>query len=572
MKFLFGLILFRLSLSWAEPHPWLILVFDGLLMFSLVGLLRRIQIPQAIEAWRFLRYREHKRKKLQFNLALGLDAIRMLSLVFVTLWYGRWSELDLGLEVLWPGEQDFAYIDAFFLCTLMIQAVTARKLSRWLSKVSMTSGRQALLHYLGAAFLGAILLLMPFSLKADESLSLLDALFVAVSGLTVTGLSPVNIGEVLSFPGQLILLLLIQMGGLGIIMVTVALSIATGSRLSLGSIQLGQTVYGSQTAGRMPRFLGKVVAATLAFETIGAGLLYFSLPADTENRLFSAIFHSVSAFCNAGFSLYSDSLHSSPFFSGGIFVVCTLIMLGGLGFPILFDLAQALNRRGFTWERLSHHSKLAIAVTVSLWVVGAFILYLLDQLHPAPGLEGFKQLGNAIFYSITTRSAGFNMLPVVDMHPSSIFFLMVLMVIGVSPGSTGGGIKVTTLGVLLVTAYQTLLNRPQSVFMGRAISFNVVKRALTIVIIYILVAGAGVFVLGISEDLPLASLAFEVVSALSTVGLSLGATAELTPFGKLVIMCLMLFGRVGILTILLAGLGEKRESHIRYPEDDIFVG
>jgi trk system potassium uptake protein TrkH len=385
-------------------------------------------------------------------------------------------------------------------------------------------------------------------------------------------LSPVDISQVLTQWGQFILLLMIQLGGLGIIMVTAVFSYAANSRLSLNSMQLGQTTFGTHHAGEIPRFLSRVVYVTLFFESLGVLLLYYSLPEGYPNRLFCAIFHSVSAFCNAGFSIFPNNLQASPFFGGGIVVICLLIMIGGLGFPVLFDIQQVFLQRKVAYERLSPHSKLSLVVTFILFVGGAGLFFLFEITHLSSGLDFFSSLQQSIFYSITARTAGFNMLPVENFHTSAQLFLMLLMLIGASPASTGGGIKTTTVGVLFATVYSTIVNKNQTVVFRREIPYQVVKKSLSIVIIYFLIAGLALTVLTITEQRSSFELGFEVISALSTVGLSLGVTPHLSFLGKLIIMFLMLFGRLGILTIVLVGFSHAKPSRIRYPEDDFYVG
>lgn len=566
------LLVARIVGSYLVPSVAWVLAFDVLTLFMVWPMVDRLQYSKAIEAWRYLQFRFHQRKRLQLISAILLDALRVLSLIFLFLWLARWWQTSHWQYNQWYSRQDLAQLDAFLLCFFMSHTLSAQRLSLILSKVPLTQGRKVLIHYLIAILLGALLLLMPFSVQGDQSLSLIDSLFIAVSALSVTGLSPVDISVVLTVPGQAILLILIQLGGLGVIMVTAALSLALQSRLSLGSMLLGQTAFGISSAGDMPKFLSRVVGVTFLFEIIGALVIYFNLSSTTPNRLFVAVFHSISAFCNAGFSTFSNNLHQSPFGVIGITTICILIILGGLGFPVLFDLGRALNQYQFKFNRLSVNSRLSLFMTVFLLLLGFLLFVLFETVAPTAAISLWERIGYAIFYSVSSRTAGFNMLPLENFHLSAQFFLVLLMFIGANPTSTGGGVKTNTIGVLLLTVYHSVLGRAQSVFLGRSISFEIVKRALSIVVIYLLVAGAGITLLILFEQQDPFALAFEVFSALSTVGLSLQITPKLTFIGKFIIMLMMLFGRIGILSFVLAGLGDQKKSQVQYPEDEFLIG
>jgi len=572
MWLFFLLILFRASFGYFQSHYGVEVVFDLVAVYLIWPLLKKVEIRKAIEAWRYLRYRKNTRKKIQFVSAIVLDILRLMAIFYLTSWLVRWARFDWKAGGSSVTPRDLSFIDTFFLCFFLSQFATAHRWSWWISKIPLNHGRQVVLHYLAAILIGSLLLLSPFSIKLGASLSVIDAFFLSVSALSVTGLSPVDISQVLTQWGQFILLSLIQLGGLGIVMVTAALSYAANSRLSLSSMQLGQTTFGTHHPGEIPKFLSQVLYATLFFETLGALLLYYSLPEELPNRIFCAIFHSISAFCNAGFSIFPNNLHASPFFGGGIVVICFLIVIGGIGFPVLFDLQKMLLQKKISYERLSPHSQLSLLATFLLLVGGAGLFFLFEITHLSSGLDFLSGLGHSIFYSITARTAGFNMLPVERFHASAQLFLLLLMLIGANPASTGGGIKTTTVGVLFATVYSTLTNKNQTIVFRRQIPFQVVKKSLSIVIIYLLIAGLAITVLTITEERTSFELSFEVISALSTVGLSLGITSKLSVLGKLIIMFLMLFGRVGILTIVLAGIGQAKPSRIRYPEDDFYVG
>lgn len=571
MIWLMILIVSRIFFPWLSSQEGAWAILDLGVLGALLHLVRTNKVAEAWQAWQFLRYRRHKRVKIQLNLALASDLLRLLALPFVGLWFFRWFGVWPDLLGHLPSSRDLTYLDVCIGALGLSSALDAKWLAKMLSRIQMTTGRQVLLHYGAAIILGTLLLLLPFSLKEGQSLTVLDALFVVVSALSVTGLTPFDVGTVLAFPGQVILLILIQLGGLGIVLITAGFSIATFDRLSLNSVLLGREMYSSCRVGDVPQFLARVVGLTVAVEALGALLIYFSLPDDMNGRWFYAVFHSVSAFCNAGFSLDSASLNGSSFGFYSISVICFLIVLGGFGFPMLLDLGNSFQRRRVR-DLVTPHMRLTVTVMVLLLMGGTVFFFLLESLRPSADLGHWERLAQSIFYSISSRTAGFGMVPVETFHFSALFGLILLMAVGANPSSTGGGMKTTTIGVLLMSVLHTLRGSRQTVFGRRAIPAETVARALTIVVLYLATSGLALTLLVISEDASPFALGFEVISALSTVGLSMGVTAGLSPFGKVVVMFLMLFGRIGILSIVLVGLGQVSPSRVRYPEDDFFVG
>lgn len=571
MIWLVILIVSRIFFSWSSSYEGASVILDLGVLGALLYLIRTNKVSEAWQAWQFLRYRRHKRVKIQLNLALASDLLRLLALPFIGLWFFRWVGAWPDVQGHIPSSRELTYLDACIGALGLSSALDARWLAKLLARVQMTTGRQVLLHYGVAIIFGTVLLLLPFSLNEGQSLTVLDTVFVVVSALSVTGLSPFDVGTVLAFPGQVILLILIQLGGLGIVLITAGFSIATFDRLSLNSVLLGREMYNSCRVGDVPQFLARVVGLTVAVEALGALLIYFSLPEHMEGRWFYAVFHAVSAFCNAGFALDQASLSGSAFGFFSITVICFLIVLGGFGFPLLLDLGGSSRGRRFRGVA-TPHMRLTVTVMTVLLLAGTLFFFLLESLRPSADLGHWERLAQSVFYSISSRTAGFGMVPVETFHFSALFGLILLMAVGANPSSTGGGMKTTTIGVLLMSVWHTLRGSRQTVFGGRAIPVETVARALTIVVLYLATSGLALTLLVISEDASPFALGFEVISALSTVGLSMGVTAGLSSFGKIVIMFLMLFGRIGILSIVLVGLGHVSPSRVRYPEDDFFVG
>jgi len=556
----------------AVPPGWP-LILDVLSIFAIVELvggylrfvfnnLRRIRTLAA--AWAVS---GESRKAL----SVLREFCQWMAVVFLTLRVSRWTE---GWEAGWKllGVEHYQnFFDTAILLLIVSWALSSRRVLRRLRAINITSSRRLIFSYL-VLIVGAMLLLMlPFALQPGMVLDLIDSAFVVVSALSVTGLSPVNVAETFSVSGQVLILFLIQIGGLGIVILTAGLAAATLRRLSLNNSRAGQELYDIPDIGNMSQFLSKVLAFTLTFELVGAVVLYFSLPADLPRRFFQALFHSVSAFCNAGFSILPANLEASPFSGVGIGTVCALVFVGGLGFPVVFNIIANLKPTKH-YKTLAAHTRMTLWVGVGLLVAGAIGIFLMESFSGNPFLDPWERFGQSVFYSISSRTAGFNMVPVDRLSMTSILVIMLLMFIGGGPLSTAGGIKTSTLGVLAASAYSTLRGRPFAQFYHREIPLRTVMRAITGLALYVLVAAVAILVLIISENIDPWALMFEVVSAMSTVGLSLGATNELSIFGKIVVIFLMLMGRVGLVTFVYAGLGKMDNQRYRVPADKFFVG
>lgn len=505
----------------------------------------------------------------------ALSIIREFSIwvavVFLTLRISRWTE---GFEAGWSmkGVQHSQnYFDTAIALLVLAWLLSIRRVLRKLRSINITSSRRLIFSYLVLIVGATLVLMLPFALNPGKSLNLVDSAFIVVSALSVTGLTPINVPETFSVSGQALILLLIQVGGLGIVILTAGLAAATLRRLSLNDSLAGRELYDIPNIGNMSQFLSKVVIFTLTVEMIGAVFLYFSLPAQFPNRFFQALFHSISAFCNAGFSILPNGLDQSPFSVVGLGTVCFLIVIGGLGFPVIFNVLEHLKPTK-RYRCLAAHTRLSLWVTGVLLIMGTLTIFLMESVGDKPFLSFWHRLGQSIFYSVSTRTAGFNMVPVVEFSMTSILVMMLLMFIGGGPMSTAGGIKTSTLGVLFAGAFSTLRGRSFAQFHNREIPILTILRAITGLIIYSLVAAIAILTLIIIEDIDPWALMFEVVSAMSTVGLSLGVTSELTIPGKIIVIVLMLMGRVGLVTFIYAGIGNVDNQRYRVPTDKFFVG
>ncbi len=420
--------------------------------------------------------------------------------------------------------------------------------------------------------LGTLLLSFPVASADGVGVSPIDALFTATSATCVTGLIVVDTPTVFSVFGHGVILGLIQVGGIGIMVLSAFAALLLGGRLGRkGEQALAQLLdsSGTQEAYRLTMF---VVFSTLAIEFVGAALLSFSFwhhGFDIHIAIWRGIFHSISAFCNAGFSLQSDSLvmfQHDPF---ALIVFSILITLGGIGFLVLAGTWQWIVGRHAPPLRV--HIKVVMGISAIL-VVSGFIFYCLGEWNSSlAGMSFGDKLLNALFQSVTLRTAGFNSVDMGALHSGTSVMMIALMFIGASPGGTGGGIKTTTFMVILASIRATAFGENRLIIDRQKIPQRVVFRSMAIAAMAVGIMFFAVFLLALSQGGSIESLAFEVTSAIGTVGLSLGITPDLQPFGKLVIICVMFAGRLGPLTLALL-LGRSGESRVWYPEVRFLVG
>ena len=444
---------------------------------------------------------------------------------------------------------------------------------------------------------GGGLLMLPRA-STGEPLSLVDALFTATSATCVTGLVVKDTGRDFTFMGQIIILVLIQLGGLGIVVFGAVFALLLGQAFSIRESVAMQDVLSAQTLSRIGNMIVLIFVATVVIEAIGAVLLYpmwDNVPGvrnDAHFLWFCSIFHAISAFCNAGFGLFSDSLIRYNRQWQLYVVVAPLIVLGGLGFSVLYNLANiAANRIVRFFKRLFYkqyrlqmeipkrmrlQTKIVLTVSGLLIVLGAVMLLLFEQ-YAGDRADAKPDILGAFFQSVTARTAGFNTVDVAGMTASSKIVLIMWMFIGGSPGSTAGGIKTVTLAVIVMTVIATLRRRAEVEMFRRSVRLVVVGRAITVAMLFVVVLFATTLALSVTESpLPaqfvMLDIMFEAASALGTVGLSTGVTPTLTGAGKIIIIVVMLIGRLGPLTLLAALTFNLKPIRYNYPDEAIIVG
>ncbi len=482
------------------------------------------------------------------------------------------------------------YTLAVFILAVVAMLGSPRRIAGMVASAADQPARLMAGSFGLAALIGTLVLALPVSLNHVEDASLLDALFNSVSAVCVTGLAVGNVAETYSFFGQIVLFVLFQMGGLGIMSLSTFFAVLAGRRLQARRAKAMAELLDVDSFAMLRRSLVGIVAVTFVVEALGAGGLYLALGAYPDvaltamesesasagpgSRLWAAVFHSVSAYCNAGFSNFRDGMY--PFVGAhavsGLIVV--LIVIGGIGFPVVFELLQRFGQvlRRQRRKRMSLHTRVVLVTSVVLWGLGVAAFLFIEHGTAFAHLGWVDRVGAAIFQSVTLRTAGFSTVDFGTMTPATWMVAAALMFIGASPGSTGGGTKTTTLAVLFATLRAELRSGDQPTLSGRSLTNGTVRRAIAVTFINVIVVGAILFVLLITESHDPARIAFEAVSATSTAGLSTGITSDLSSMGKLVVALGMFLGRIGPLTAALAVADTQAKPRYRYVEERIAIG
>jgi trk system potassium uptake protein TrkH len=437
--------------------------------------------------------------------------------------------------------------------------------------------------FLALILVGAGLLTRPAS-HAGPAVSPLDALFTATSAVCVTGLTVVDTGTRFSTSGQFVLLVLVQVGGLGLMTYAVFVGVVLGRRLAFTDRMLIQDSLHHSPAAGVRRLVRHILAFTLFFEGAGTLLLYLRFRSEFSpaEAVWQAVFHAVSAFCNAGFSLRPDNLVR---YRGDFLVnlaITGLIVVGGLGFLVMTEIEDAARaRRRGRRARLSLHARLVLVVTLGLLAGGMAAFMALEWSNLLAGVPLGEKLLAAWFQAATPRTAGFNTVDYAQATTATLFLTIFLMFVGASPGSTGGGIKTTTLGLLVALLVARWRGHGRARLFHRTIPHAVMDRALALTMMAWALTTVAIFALALAEShgVPFdaarprfVALMFEAVSAFGTVGLSTGITASLGPAAKVILIVLMFVGRVGPLTLVMAVGARKESGRFRYAEENVMVG
>ncbi len=557
--FLVATYLMERNLLWDALWPRI--GWYGATAFSVLAALHyhRLRFIQAIRGWHAIR---QALPDLVMLLIMGLLVIRPEAVAIVgtirVLWASAWIAGNTGLG------------------------------RRALGTLVRAPAKATVLSFAFAIGLGTMLLSMPRATIDGHGASFLDALFTATSANCVTGLTVLNTAPdlaanpllpTLSRFGQIVVLLLIQAGGLGIMTLSTSAAAMMGGRLSLYGRNMMANVLDEGVTG-VQRMVHYILAMTLAFETIGAAVLTLrflpQFPDDPARAVWFGVFHAVSAFCNAGFSLFGDNLTRYGTDPVVLPTVAFLIIAGGLGFTVVATLLTVETWSGGrrnAFRRMPEHVRIVLIMTGALIVVGFVGILILDANGSLDGMAPGQRVWAAFFQSVTARTAGFNTVNIAAISRSSMLLFLVLMFIGASPGGTGGGIKTTTFALILLVVRATLRGRTEVEVFGRTIPQATIQKAAVITLLFIVAWAVGaMLLLATQDDLTTEQILFETTSAIGTVGLTMGATTGLDTFGKTVITFLMFLGRIGPLTLTLA-LGQRIQAHaVRYPEGKVAAG
>lgn len=440
-------------------------------------------------------------------------------------------------------------------------------------KLSLSPPQILVMGFALIILLGAVLLMLPISSTTGEMLPFIDALFTATSATCVTGLVVRDTGTYFSTFGQVVIMLLIQVGGLGFMTMATLFSLVFKRKISLKDRLLLQEAMNQNTMEGIVRLIRKVLMYSLVIEACAALIFSIRWAFDMPfgRALYFGIFHAVSMFNNAGFDLFGDYRSLTQYVADPIvnFVAMFLIVSGGIGFIVLSDISEFRRRR-----KLSLHSKVVLSMTTALIVIGALVIFIFEFTNPRT-LEPLSWSGKfwgSLFQSVTPRTAGANTLDIGALRQATQFFIIILMFIGASPSSTGGGIKTTTFTILVGAVISMIRGRPDLVLFRYRLAQERIFKAVTITMLALFLVVAVSMVLSTTEDASFLSILFETTSAFGTVGLTMGLTGDLTVIGKLIISFTMFAGRLGPLTLAYA-LGPKKGKELyRHPEGKMIIG
>ena len=438
-------------------------------------------------------------------------------------------------------------------------------------KKRLSSSQIIILGFAGAILFGSILLTLPFSTRDGHGALFSDALFTATSAVCVTGLVVQDTATYWSTFGQAVIIALIQIGGMGVVTVAIAISAFSGKQISLKQRSTMQEAISAHKVGGIVRLTGFIIKMTIIFELLGAVIMAptFCKEFGVLKGIWYAVFHSISAFCNAGFDLmgvktpYSSLTYfvDNPVIN---FVIMSLIIIGGIGFMTWDDIK--VNKHHVRKYRMQ--SKVILITTVLLISLPALYFFLFEFGDKPMG----ERIWSSLFQSVTPRTAGFNTADLTQISETGTAITIMLMLIGGSPGSTAGGMKTTTLAVLFSIAISVFRRREHTHFFGRRVNDDTIRNAATILMMYVILFLTGGFLISHIESLPLLTCLYETASAIGTVGLTLGITPNLGIASQIILIVLMYIGRVGGLTLIFSALSGNQGNTARLPQEKITVG
>ena len=434
----------------------------------------------------------------------------------------------------------------------------------------LTRSQIIVLGFLGAILLGAFLLMLPISTADGKGATFADAVFTATSATCVTGLVVQDTATYWSYFGQAVILLLIQVGGMGVVTFAVAITVASGKKIGLMQRSTMQEAISAHQMGGIVKLTGFILKTSAIIELTGAALLApaFIKEFGVGKGIWYSFFHSISAFCNAGFDLMGvkEKYSSLTSFSDNILVnivIMALIIIGGIGFLVWDD----IKTNKYHIRKYRMQTKLVLITSAFLILLPAIVFFI-----EFAGMDIKSRILNSLFQSVTTRTAGFNTYDLTKLNSGGISVMIVLMLIGGSPGSTAGGMKTTTFAVVILTAFSVFRRKEHTDFAGRSIADSVLRNAIAIVTMYLLLFLTGGIIITAVEGLPMMTCMFETASAVGTVGLTLGITPSLSIASRIILIVLMYIGRVGGLTLLFSAVTPGQSTMSKLPQEKLTVG
>ncbi|PTX19331.1 potassium uptake TrkH family protein [Pontibacter mucosus] len=543
---------------------------DGILaIFVVIYLLR---ILYAFERLKFLR-----RTRFEGFLMLVVFINEFSTYVLgIPVIYNIFESIGIPLSVEWYR----ASVSMYMLLLLIVELLETKV---HLKTLTLKPGITFLLSFISLICIGTGLFMLPKMTTTPDGMRFVDALFMATSASCITGLAVVDPGTYFTLSGQVLLLVLVQLGGLGVM--TFATFFATLMRQGMGIKQhvAMHELMDSDSLLSAKGLLGKLITLTLSIEAVGAVIIFATWSPEVQftnlgSKIFYSVFHAVSGFCNAGFSLFPEGLYTQPLRTGYILhlTIAALVILGGLGFPTMLDVfsPSAMRRRMHApWRNWKLLSRVTIYTSAALLAFGTVVFFLLEYFNTLSTLNFAEAIVTAFFQSATTRSSGFHTVDISVLNTPTVLLFLALMFIGASPGSMGGGIKTTTFVVLILSVVTTIRGRENLEIGRRTIPHSVAYKAFSVFTFAVVINIICIFFLSITDaQFDILKLMFEQVSAFATVGLSTGITAGLSDAGKLIIVLSMYVGRVGTLTLALALSTRISTKAYKLPTSHLPVG
>ena len=521
------------------------------------------------------------REKLEYlksHWADFLFIVLFITQIVLIRYFSRTDTLEnflLRLNIVSLTKAYIVTVQIYIAVALFIKTIDA---NRFVARLKISAPQMVLSSFAAVIAIGTVMLLLPRATSTGQSMPFVDALFTATSATCVTGLIVVDTGSYFSRFGQAIILLLIQLGGIGIMSLVAFSAAAIGRGIGMRERAMLKDILDSNFIGEVTRLLRNIVLITVIFETAGVIVLTRIWARDFPNPMMTfyySLFHSVSAFCNAGFSLFSNSLEGFRGRADVVLAFAVLIVLGGLGFIALSNLFRyflGLVRRDKPRPRLNLHTRIVLITSAILLVIGTIAFYAFEAGHSMRGFTGAEKALSALFSSVTARTAGFSTLSMGAIAVPSALIVVFLMFVGASSGGTGGGIKTNTFAVLIATLRSMLRARQDVEVFNRAIPRDIVTKAICVVLLSVGLVFATALVVSTYERTGFTSILFETVSAFGTVGLSRGLTQGLTTPSKVAIIITMFLGRIGPLTLGLAISQRIHEQTYKYPTERVMIG